>query len=119
LPEVGQVRGLISSVMTRQREAGRGAAVLLCHEILQNLDGLDRLLEGTSPTVGPRFAQRRSVWDWFKNLFGVKSCTNSDATGARVNQNGDIVEANGNVIHCPAGTHVRCDPDNNLWVCAQ
>jgi hypothetical protein len=117
VPGIEQFRSAIASLMTRQRQAGRGVAARLCYETLETLDRLNRVVGETTSSVTTMAAQKKSWWAWLKNLFGY--CTDKDVTGASVDQNGDIVEANGNVIHCPAGSHAQCDADNNLWICAQ
>ena len=115
IPGVNQVRSAIASLMTRQRQAGRGAAARLCYETLETLDQLNRVLASATPAAAAS-AQKKGWGAWFKNLFGY--CTAKDVTGASVNQNGQIVEANGTVITCPAGTHAQCDSVNNLYICA-
>jgi hypothetical protein len=104
---------------TVERIAGRGLAVRHLYEIVAHIHALAKIwgIEFSSPAMQSQ-AAKKSIWKWFKGLFGIKSCDDVDVTGAHVNQQGKIVEANGNVIQCPSGTHVDCDRDNNLWICS-
>jgi len=111
-----RLRSTLSKIIVRERKAGHGRPVLLCHQTLRYLHRLDRLLKGeASPTDDSGSVQRGTLWDWFRRLLGVRFCTDIDASGAYINANGDIQDPLVGVIQCPSG--VQCDEVNNLWLC--
>lgn len=112
-----RLRETLSTMSGRLRQAGCAPAVLSCHQMLLLTDRLAAQLALPVATMHAAAAPKpTSWWQSLKNLLGVDTCEPTDKTGAKVNVHGEIVESNGNVIHCSGATKATCS--NGLWVCS-